>query len=385
MEQALRARSLTSASARRKKIQERESEREQTRKEARERALAFTEISDEDDTGSVSDEEMVTIHSREDSVETVSEYSPMTPDEAHLDSGKQKLQIVVPKDSSAGDEHVQPPARDTSPGPKLKAALTNFADFHYDRYSMIMDAPVELVQSPTSDPDELETPCEVATPVSFRLPQMRPAVISIVSNNKRRPSSGSSSFNRSLLRSATMPPEIPLKSSRRLSQMSTMSTNSGFQASEATPLTVPELPRNAMYMIENASRNSIALSASGVPVTEPTRPSQSRKSSMPLLSAAFKSGHSRFSSIKGLVSPTNTSPTSSISHARPESLLRHQTRPSTSLSRPRTAVAPSAAVDDLSFETVPADLNDPLPLPRYHNTPVPRLRTHLRDPPAYTA
>ena len=373
MEEVLKARSLSSASARRKRIQERQEEREKTRSEARQRALELVELSDEEDSYSAFDEDMASgPHSREDSVDTVSEYSPMTPEDVSssmydrlLSTGprlKPDSQIVVP--GQKREKVAQSSARDPSPGPNLKASLQNFADFNYERYSMFVDTPVDIMQSPTSETDEPETPCEVATPISYRLPQSRPAVISISSNKKRRTTSSASSV--ATHRSSTLAPDLPERSSRRLSQIS---AKSGFLASEAAPLSVPELPYNALYNIANASRDSIALSTyNTLPADSAApRPVQTRKNSMPLLSAAFKSGHARINSIKGLISPTGSSPTSSISHHRPESLLRHQTEPTGGFSRPRTAVASSTPAEALSFETVPADLNQPLPPPRMSN------------------
>lgn len=357
MEQALRERSLSSASVRRKRIQEREEQRQQARKDAKERVLAIQELSDCDSRSGSDGDHPGSNHSREDSCGTSSEYSLSTPNDtpqamgdktpSYVDDRKQPLRILVPETPIGGR---QQSTSDSEPAPKLQASLATFSDFHYDRYSMIVDSPAELLASPNSDLDEHESLCEVATPVSFSMPRSRPAVVSIVStkgpNKKRRTSSAASStLHQVMQRSATMPPELPVRNANRLSQLN---QPSGFLASEAAPFEVPDLPSNAMYMIANASRDSLAMSTHSAEPTS-TRPKQTRKHSMPLFSAAFRSSHSRMSSIKGLVSPTISSP-----------------RLSTNMdvqSRPRTAVA-----DSMSFETVPADLNDPLPPPRHSTT-----------------
>lgn len=346
MEQALRARSLSSASARRKRIQEREGERQKARTEARQRALALQDLSDPDSQSGSDDDTPGSSHSREDSVETSSEYSLNTPNDTPqpqamyettppLGGGsKPALQVVVPETPVDGKQQDIP---QSEPAPKLHASLATFSDFQYDRFSMIVDSPAELVPSPVSDSDAQESFCEVATPVSYRLPRGRPAVVSITSkssSSKRRNSSAASSlFQQATQRAATMPPDLPARSPRRLSQSS---QKSGFLASEAAPFQVPELPPNAMYMIANASRDSLAISTHSA---EPSsRPHHPRKPSMPLLSAAFKSSHARMSSIKGLVSP-------SISG-----------RPNSRSDRPRTAAA-----DEMTFQTVPTNLNEPPP------------------------
>ena len=357
MEQALRERSLSSASSRRKRIQEREEQRQKTRKDARERVLALQELSDCDSRSGSDDDMPGSGHSRHDSCETSSEYSLNTPDHtpqamydknSFADANKPTLRVLVPEtpvDGKQTESNV-----DSEPAPKLHASLATFSDFQYDRFSMIVDSPAELLTSPVSDTDEQESLCEVATPVSYSMPRSRPAVVSIVSskgsNKKRRTSSATSSLlQQATQRSATMPPELPARNANRLSQTS---QKSGFLASEAAPFRVPELPSNAMYMIANASRDSLAISTHSV---EPTtaRPHSTRKHSMPLLSAAFKSSHSRMSSIKGLVSPSVPSP-------------RASTHLSNIQTRPRTAVT----ADSMAFETVPANLNDPLPPPSHH-------------------
>jgi hypothetical protein len=372
MEQALRERSLSSASTRRQRIQEREELRQQAKKEARERVLALQDLSDCESRSGSDDENPGSNHSREDSYETSSEYSLNTPDHtpqamydknsAFTDINKPALRVVVPETPVDGRQ--TDTAIDSEPAPKLQASLATFSDFHYDRFSMIVDSPAEILTSPVSDTDEQESLCEVATPVSYSMPRTRPAVVSIVSskgsNKKRRTSSAASSLlQQATQRSATTPPELPARNANRLSQSS---QRSGFLASEAAPFRVPELPSNAMYMIANASRDSLAISTHSA---EPTtaRPQSTRKHSMPLLSAAFKSSHSRMSSIKGLVSPSISNP-------------RASTLSSNFQSRPRTAVA----ADSMSFETVPADLNEPLPPPRqYSHRPTTSYASSIRS------
>jgi hypothetical protein len=358
MEQALRERRLSSASIRRQRIQEREEQRLQAKKEARARVLVLEELSDCESQSDSETDNPGSGHSREDSCETSSEYSLSTPHDtpqamydktnSALDDSKPPLRVVVPETPVHGRQLSN---SDTEPPPKLQASLATLSDFRYDRFSIFVESPAEIVTSPVYDTDEQESLCEVATPVSFSMPRAKPAVVSIVSNKssttKRRTSSSASSMlQQATSRSATMPPELPTRNANRLSQSS---QRSGFLASEAAPLQVPDLPPNAMYMIANASRDSLAISTHSAEPTmaaPTTRPRQSRKHSMPLLSAAFRSSHSRMSSIKGLVSPALSNPNPRSSQI--------------DVLRPRTAIAS----ESMSFETVPADLNDPLPIPR---------------------
>jgi hypothetical protein len=384
MEEVLKSRSLSSATARRNKIRAREEERRvaRTERDSRRRMLVQTESSDDETQSNSEDDTRASLHSRQDSYdETSSEYSLKTPDDTphpiHEKTPslagvmKPTLQIAVPKIPSNIKQHTSVPSG-SSP-PKLQASLVKRSDFNYDRYSMLIDtpmetkvpsipftaSPVQITKSPDTEgidsdeeddeDDEVEIVqaqlCKVATPVSFSAPKARPAVISISSREslqKRRASSSTASLlHQATTRSSSMiPPELPQRSTRRLSQTS---SKSGFLASEASPFQMPpDLPHNAMYMIANASRDSVALSTHSA--AEPlSRPQQSRKSSMPLLTAAFKSHHSRLSSFRGLMSPPQSARSDSISETRP-----------------KTAVANPS---DLSFQTVPTNLNDPLPLP----------------------
>jgi hypothetical protein len=138
------------------------------------------------------------------------------------------------------------------------------------------------------------------------------------------------------------PPFPPPRSEKRLSMMS---TRSGFQACEAKPVEIPNLPDNAMYMISNASKDSLSQYSrhSHVP--------RKSKSSVPLL-AAIKTSQARMSSIKNIIkTPTHARVPSMIAASRPDSR--------SSGSRPPTSAADAINDNYNPFETVPANLNEP--------------------------
>ena len=323
----------------------------------------------------------VSRHERDDSVTTPSECSVVTPNDTPSAPSafeststdtiktvsvpvKPQLQLVLP------DSLLEAPEAsmlEASPAPKLQASLVARSDFTYDRFSMIFDppkiqtSPAETVSTPELeyDDDYSPSPVEIATPISISLPKTRPSVISISSrsNKKRRTISSQSPLAQESRPQSPQPPPPPPRSARRLSASS---ARSGFLASEAQPMSVPELPRNASSLIASARRDSIAISLNG----ETQRPMQ-RKSSQPILSA-IKTGHRRMNSIKSLIkTPTHTS-SPSVSSSRPES---------------RSSRPPNSAADIMNdsfqaFETVPADLYDPPATPCYR----PRTSYHPSRP-----
>ncbi len=290
---------------------------------------------------------------REESVTTPSECSVVTPKDTPSDfdeknseaielptfSERPQLQLLVP----------EPPAevKVTKPSPilGLQASLGSRSDFLYARYSTILDPPPQI-ESPIESTPDLDdddyspSPVEVATPVSISLPKTRPAVISISGPSKKR---------RTIIQSPplqetesnSLPPPPPPRSAKRLS---TASTRSGFLASEAQPMEVPDLPANASSMIATASRDTVG------PLDRSVSPGFQRRSSQPLLSA-IKTGHSRMTSIKSLIrSPSHASHSSS--------------RPESRSSRPPTSTAEIMDDGFKAFETVPANLYELIPPPR---------------------
>ena len=378
MDQILKARKMSSASARRKRIQDREVEETQAQEryiEHKRRIMLYDHLADQDSLPTDSDENNhsdASQHKRGESVTTPSDCSVVTPNDtptapsvfekAQSDTArssvvpkKPQLHLVLP-DSSAdttGFSVMQP-----SPGPKLQASLVARSDFVYDRYSMLIDlpdpstSPAETVSTPDLEyeDDYSPSPVEIATPVSMSLPKTRPSVISISSrsNKKRRTITVQSPLSQETRSQSPQPPSPPPRSVRRLSASS---TRSGFLASEAQPLEVPNLPSNASSLIESAKRDSVALSLSG----DGTK-AMHRKSSQPLLSA-IKTSHARMSSIKSMIKSPTHNPSPSASSSRPESRS----------SRPPTSAADMMNDSFQAFETVPANLYDPPPTPGYRS------------------
>jgi hypothetical protein len=374
MDQLLKARKLSSASARRKRIQQQEKE-EVLAKERyiqHKRRIFYDQILLEDDAHlhSESEDEAMSNsqHECDDSVQTPSECSVTTPQDtpsAQVISQASKsrhavnatmnitpeFQILVPDTPLDIQESstIAPP----SPEPQMLASLAAPSDWQYDRFSvLLLDSPnlAESLHDITTVPDleeeeeeeeeEEDSPLETAKPISFRLPKTRPSVISISSrsSSKKR---GTESMPSSLAQVSR--PSSPLIATRSEKRLSMMSTRSGFQACEAKLVQVPDLPDNAMYMIANASREDLlqySRSEQGV----------QRKASAPILSA-IKTSHARMSSIKNLIkTPSQVRVPSLVPPSPPESQYSNG-RPSTS------------AVDILNdnynpFETVPANLND---------------------------
>lgn len=186
----------------------------------------------------------------------------------------------------------------SSPKPVLAPSLNKASDFAFDRYSRIIDLPdteqVDIDDVEVYEICEVSTPIEVATPVTYVRPN-RPSMVSIL-NILNKDSKRESV--KPLLAKPDVPsrnPERPLVNKR----LSTLSTRSGFMAGEATPFQVPDLPKNALTMISNASQTDLsAFSRQQEPALK------KQKSSMGLLSKAFKYGHSRMTSRARSISPS---------------------------------------------------------------------------------
>ncbi len=382
----LKSRKMSSASARRKRIQRREQEETQAQEryiEHKRRIMLYDHLAEQVSSSTDSDDNNdsdASQHRRGESVTTPSEYSVVTPNDTPLAPSafektqlymtrssvvpeKPHLHLVLPEPSVdvTGSTIMQP-----SPGPKLQASLVALSDFTYDRYSLLIDlpnpvnSPAETVSIPDLEYDEdySPSPVEIATPVSLSLPTTRPSVISISSrSSKKRRTISESPLSQETRSQSPKPPSPPPRSSRRLSASS---TRSGFLASEAQPLEVLNLPANASSLIESARRDSTAISRSG-----DGKKAMQRKSSQPLLSA-IKTSHARMSSIKTMMKSPTHNPSPSASSSRPES---------------RCSRTPKSAADFMNdsfqaFETVPANLYDPPTTPWYR----PRTSYHPSRP-----
>ncbi|KIX99446.1 uncharacterized protein Z520_05022 [Fonsecaea multimorphosa CBS 102226] len=343
MDQILKTRKLSSASARRKKFQERQQQQALDREklaEHKRRILMYDHMAEHvseptdgpDEENSADEIDMdAERFDRDSSVETPSERSILTPDEMAQNRatfGKQTspgpdqmagLKIQIPDEEEVLQQMevdkvrvVVPP----SPKPLLQASLASWSDFRYDRYSAVLDSPLSEVLSPESENEDTFSPIETATPISYQQPKSRPSLISIVSlshRGKRRTASMQSPLSLTV-------PQTPERPSKRQSMSS---VHSGFPAAEATRFEVPSLPENAFELIANASQESLPLSTK-----EPSRSKADRKSSMPRLSTALS--HARMSSIKSFIK-TPTTATTPLPHTRSSS------RPSSHVSRPSTA------------------------------------------------
>jgi hypothetical protein len=333
--------------------------------EHKKRIVLYDHLADEpsspSETESSDSDDMEHTRERQDSVSSPSESSVATPNETPAAFTKQTTDSAEPIAVEKPQLHLLLPGSpmDTgsihpSPAPKLQASLVALADFTYDRYSMILDtpkpmaSPTETVSTPDLEFDDYTpSPVEVATPISISS-KVRPLVISISprSNKKRRTITAQSPLSQTRSQS---PPPPPPRSARRLSQSS---TKSGFLASEASLMQVPDLPDNASAKIAHASRDSVAWS---IKSRDEKRPMH-RQSSQPLLTA-IKTSHARMSSIKSLIRSPVHQTSSSISSSRPES---------------RSCRTPTSAADVMDdniqpFETVPANLYD-APKPRPHTS-----------------
>lgn len=399
MDQVLKARKLSSASARRRKFQERQRQQaleKEKLQEHKRRVMLYDHMADqvEEHRATSADETDLDVGrlDRESSVETPSERSALTPDDMlvnratfeprHLPdtNAATPLKLHIPDEEEVLemelDENrvVVPP----SPAPVLQASLATLSDFRYDRYSYILDSPVSEVLSPEFDTDETFSPIETATPIAYQQPKSRPSLISIVSlsqRSKRQTTSPQSP----LWQTASHELERPKK------RHSMNSVRSGFPAAEARLFEVPSLPENAFQLIANASQESLLLSTKERPKSR-----AERKSNVPRLSTALS--HARMSSIKSLIktptSATNPRPfsptsshisrpsTASISGADPSPLMRHHAASASStalnsIPPPQTARSISGSIAASggtnmtalpSLPTPPADQNmsDPL-------------------------
>ncbi len=335
MDQALKEKKMSSASVRRRKFhqRERQNELEQERyPENKRRIVIYDDATDDLYDARDNSPDHMNMNGkqfdRESSVETPSERSVLTPDEPHphrATFGKPNpyetntelpLKIETPEDEGVlemalDDERVVVPP---SPRPVFQASLASWADFRYDRYSMVLDSPVPSeALSADLDIDESFSPVETATPISFRQPKTRPSLISIVSiskGGKRRNTTPQSPLSQ----------ELPQPAKRPARRPSSSSSHSGFPAAEATLFEIPDLPANAIELIANASQESLPLSASA---WKESKARTLRRSNVPRLSIALN--HARMSSIKNLIkTPTSATHSRTFSHAS-----SHHSRPST--------------------------------------------------------
>ncbi|EXJ93613.1 hypothetical protein A1O1_02005 [Capronia coronata CBS 617.96] len=366
MDQALKSRDMRSASARRRKFQEREEQKayeEERFQEHKRRMLIYDHIPEDMEQAHDTSDELdldAGRSDRESSVETLSERSALTPDgiclnrvtsgqptlfETHAMSPSKTYMEEEQEDdirTTLDDDRVTilPP----SPRPVLEASLATLSDFRYDRYSIYSESLLTEILGPEiDDDDETPSPVEVATPVSFSQPKSRPSLISISSmsqQNKRRTPSLQSSSSEPMTQLA----ERPAK------RRSTSSSYTEFPAAEATLLEIPDLPANASILISNASQESLLL-----PSRASTRPKGDRTSSLPLLSTAFN--HARMSSIKNLIkTPTSASENRPFSRSS-----SHITRPSIAI---QAGTGPATDTDTQWRSTPSAESRNPNHLQR---------------------
>ena len=329
MEELLRTRKLSSASARKRKIQERQDKLRESkqrmveRRDTQEFRFGYGYCSDEEELSETEGSHHTFSPIAENDLDrpaaiaSPSTASPRTPDElpsppyAAAMQAWPEVEIGV---GSAGDAAGQGSTRldipveqgeyleiqtPTSAKPVLQSTLTSRADFNFDFYSS--DFPVDESLDPDLDAEipelEPDTPIEIATPVLYSQPRTRPCVISIsvkssapsihsrksstrpsISSlqpatftpaSSKRPSIISSHYTSSSiasrqssahnpspsLRSLT----LPLNYERRMSNLSNLSTSSGYPACEATPLdlSAPPVPPIRPEMFANASRESL--------------------------------------------------------------------------------------------------------------------------------
>ena len=228
----------------------------------------------------------------------------------------------------------------SSPMPVLAPSLRNPSDFSYDRYSTLIEPPPDLDDIEIFEISEATcSPLEVATPVTYIRPN-RPSMVSIL-NMLNKDSSRES--KKPLLAKPDVPSRNPERSlvNKRLSMIS---TRSGFVAGEATPFQVPDLPENALTMISNASQTDLS--------TRNQEPALKRqKSSIALLSKAFKYGHSRMTSRHQSISP-------SPAQSRPQSqhrMLASMSGAATSKPPPTSFKMPSTSSGQIRVPQIPHD------------------------------
>jgi hypothetical protein len=341
MDEILKSRQMASATARRKKMQERQKQAALDREKFEERKKEILMHDYRADRISRHMDELEDMRTddvaadigrfdRESSTETRSECSVSTPDDSTLHraqfevppilatSTTKPLKIHVPNEEEILQKMELDPDRlfvQPSPKPILQASLATWSDFHYDRFSAFLESPVLETLGPESDTEETFSPIETATPISYQQPKSRPSLISIVSTSQRS-KKRTPSLQSPLSQTSSITPERPAKLSK---QQSNSSIRSGYPAAEATEFQVPDLPDNAFQLIANASQDSLPLS-----IKERRKSKADRKSGMPLLSTALS--HARMSSIKSLMkTPTSMTPTTD--HRR--SLSRHSSHFST--------------------------------------------------------
>ncbi|KIW68469.1 hypothetical protein PV04_04411 [Phialophora macrospora] len=348
MDQALKARKMSSASARRRKIQERQQQQALDRErfaEHKRRILVYDHRADRQSAylGDLEYDPADEVDGsaersdRESSAETQSERSAVTPDDMLQSKARfggqpstgsatlTALKIQIPDEDEVLqrmelDENriIIPP----SPKPLLQASLATLSDFRYDRYSTILDSPLSETLSPDLDTDETFSPIETATPISYQQPKSRPSLISIVSTSHR-------SKRRTASLQSPLSQTLPQTVERPTKRQSISSIRSAFPAAEATLFEVPNLPDNAFELIASASQESLPLSGKERPKSK-----AERKSSMPRLSTALS--HARMSSIKSLIKTPTT--------ATPPPHRRSFSRPSSHISRPSTASIPASDI-----------------------------------------
>jgi hypothetical protein len=203
MDQFLKAHNLGSATARRRKMQQREIAT-QLDEERRTKILLYGYSSEEDES---SDEEGNT-------------YSPIPDTQSdHLRSTSSVSTVSKPTSIKSPTEQstsfpLPSPARSKPYIPEVIIPPPLFPDFNF--------YPIEEVLHP--DDEQRETPIEVATPILYSIPRDRPSMISIKTSISK---TTLNSPNRPM--SLPHPPPIPARSERRASATNLSSVSSPIQ------------------------------------------------------------------------------------------------------------------------------------------------------------
>jgi hypothetical protein len=210
MDQILKARKMGSASARRRRIQEREIAMQQD-EERRTKILLYGYSSEEDD---ISDEEGNT-------------YSPIPdtqPDQLQPTSRLSTVSTQTakrnPKSPSDRSQASSFPFPSTVP-PKLyipELVIPQFLPPDFNTHVSQLIQPRDDAETETLF-TELDTPIEIATPISYSIPRVRPSMISIKITSPTNSNASHRPF------SMPQPPPVPRRSERRVSGLSVRSAN----------------------------------------------------------------------------------------------------------------------------------------------------------------
>jgi hypothetical protein len=387
MDAALKARGIRSASARRKKILEREDSvrKEEEAREKRRRKIIFDYDSDEEqDSDSDDGGDENTYSPIEDKVASE---SGKQPDDPYFDEKSRQLSEPSPREqlrrlsaqlpplklntrgmtvvdvqspsNLASQPSSPPPKQDTPTVRVLEEELFNCL---YTNHTTPRDDESEV----DFDPNDQYSPIEIATPIVFKLPRRRATLVSIETPSANSPKEPTTE---------PPPPPKPKRSTPRRPP-SMISVKSGFAACEATPFEPPPLP-TPPYNVNGFDFNLPSTESSNSPTTHhadmtPTtsRPASTaaaisttikRTSSLLSRSRSWRENHKNRQAKREANEP----------HSRPQtSTATKSATPATSTS---TSVTSSPSLDDYEFEIPPG-----FPLPP---TNIPTPLTFLTEDP----